>query len=114
MAKIFNSILFKDKIPEEWMLSSLVPIVKGKGDPLNPNSYRGIKLFEHAVKLYEKSLDGRLHEVVDIDKRQYGFMPGTASVDAVFILGRLTEKFRAKNKLFFIFANLEKVFQWVP
>ena len=96
------------------MLSSLVPIVKGKGDPLNPNSYRGIKLFEHAVKLYEKSLDGRLHEVVDIDKRQYGFMPGTASVDAVFILGRLTEKFRAKNKLFFIFANLEKVSQWVP
>ena len=84
LAKIFNSILSKDKIPEEWMLSSLVPIVKGKGDPLNPNSYRGIKLFEHAVKLYEKSLDGRLHEVVDIDKRQYGFMPGTASVDAVY------------------------------
>ena len=30
------SILFKDKLPEEWMLSLLVPIFKGKGDPLNP------------------------------------------------------------------------------
>ena len=31
------------------MLSSLVPIFKEKGDPLNPNFYMGIKLLEHAV-----------------------------------------------------------------
>ena len=48
LTNIFNDILFKDKLPEEWMLSSLVPIFKGKQDPLNPNSYRGIKLLEHA------------------------------------------------------------------
>ena len=41
---IFNDILFKVKLPEEWMLSSLVLIFKGKGDPFNPNSYRRIKL----------------------------------------------------------------------
>ena len=63
------------------MLSSLVPIFKGKGDPLNPNSYREIKLLEHALKLYEKILDGRLREVVGIDKMQYGFMPGRGTVD---------------------------------
>ena len=97
------------------MLSSLVPIFKGKGDPLNPNSYRGIKLSEHALKLYEKSLDGRLRELVDIDKMQYGFMPGRGTVDAVFVLRRLTEKFRAKNKkLFFVFVDLEKAFDRVP
>ena len=55
LTNIFNDILFKNKLPEEWMLSSLVPIFKGKRDPLNPNSYRGIKLLEHAFKLYEKS-----------------------------------------------------------
>ena len=60
--------------PEDWMLSSLVPIFKGKGDPLNPNSYGGIKLLEHAFKLYEKILDWRLRKVVDIDKMQYGFI----------------------------------------
>ena len=67
LTNIFNDILFKDKLPEEWMLSLLVLIFKGKGDPLNPNSYRGIKLLEHAFKLYKKFLHGRLHEVVDID-----------------------------------------------
>ena len=92
LTNIFNDILFKNKLPEEWMLSSLVPIFKGKGDPLNPNSYRGIKLLEHAFKLYEKILDGRLREVVDIDKMQYGFMLGRGTVDAVFVLRRLNGK----------------------
>ena len=41
-------------------------------------------------------------------------MPGSGNVDAVFVLKRLTEKFRAKNKLFFIFVDLEKAFDWVP
>ena len=39
LTNIFN-ILFKDKLPEEWILISLIPIFKGKGDPLIPNSYR--------------------------------------------------------------------------
>ena len=82
LTNIFNDILFKDKLPEELMLSLLVPIFKGKGDPLNPNSYRGIKL-EHAIKLYKKILDGHLHKVVNIDKMQYGFIPGRGTVDAV-------------------------------
>ena len=45
-------------------------------------------------------------EVVTIDKMQYGFMPGRGTVDAVFVLRRLREKFRAKNKkLLLIFVT---------
>ena len=84
LTNTFNDILFKNKLPEEWVLSSLVPIFKGKGDPLNPNSYRGIKLLEDAFKLYEKILYGHLREVLDTDKMQYGFMQGRGTVDAVF------------------------------
>ena len=58
LTNIFNT-LFEGKLQEEWMLSSLVPIFKGKGDPLNSNSYREIKLLEHAFKLYKKISDGR-------------------------------------------------------
>ena len=67
LTNIFNYILFKDKLPEEWMMSWLLPIFKGKGDQLNQESYRGIKLLEHVFKLYKKILYGHLHEVVDID-----------------------------------------------
>ena len=34
LTNIFNYIIFKYKLPEEWMLSSLVPIFKGRGIPL--------------------------------------------------------------------------------
>ena len=115
LTNIFSDILFNNKLPEQWLFSSLVPIFKGNGDPLNPNSYKGIKLLEHAFKLYEKILDGRLRDVVDVDKMLYAFMPGRETVDAVLALRRLTEKFRAKNKkLFFVFVVLEKAFDWVP
>ena len=59
-------------------------------------------------------MDGRLHEVADIDKMQYGFMPERGTFDAVFVLRRLSEQFRAKNKKFFIFVDLEKAFDGVP
>ena len=92
-----------------------VLIFKGKGDPLNPNSYREIKLLEHAFKLYGNILDGRLCKVVDINKMQYGFIPGRGTVDAVFVLKKLTEKFRTENKkLTFEFVDLEKAFHWMP
>ena len=39
-------------------------------------------------------------------------MLGRGIVDAVFVLRRLIEKFRAKNKkLFFIFVDMEKAFR---
>ena len=115
LTNIFNDILFKDKLPEEWMLSSLVSIFKGKVDPLNPNPCKGIKLLEHPLKLYEKTLNGRLRKVVDIDKMQYRFMPGRGTVDTVFVLRGLTEKFRAKIKnLFFTFVDRGKAFDRVP
>ena len=71
-------------------------------------------MFEHDFKLYEV-LDGRLREVVDIDKMQYGFMQGRGALDAVFLLTTLSGKFRAKNrKLFLIFVDLENAFDRVP
>ena len=71
-------------------------------------------MLEHAFKLCEV-LDGRLDEQVDIDKMRCGFVTERETVDDVFVLRRLSEKFRAKNiKLFFIFVDLEKAFDRVP
>ena len=75
---------------------------KGNRDPLNPNFYRGIKFLDYVFKLYDKVLDRCLREVADIDKVQYGIVPRRGSVDAVFVLRRVTEKFRAKYKFFCI------------
>ena len=42
-------------------------------------------------------------------------MSESETVDAVFALRRLMEKFRSKSKkLFYVFVALEKAFDWVP
>ena len=40
-------------------------------------------------------------------------MPGREAADAVFVLRQHSEKSRVKNKLFFIFVDLEKSFDRV-
>jgi len=42
-----NGIVKEGCIPEDWKSSVALPIYKGKGDPMECGSYRGIKLLEH-------------------------------------------------------------------
>ena len=72
----------------------MVPTYKGKGDLLNTNSCTSINLLEHAFKLNEKILSKILREIVETAKIQYCFTPGQGTVDAGFILWRLTEKYQ--------------------
>ena len=44
-----NGIVKEGSMPEDWKSSVVLPIYKGKGDPMECGSYRGIKLLEHAM-----------------------------------------------------------------
>ena len=37
----------------------MVPIFKGKGDVMECNNYRGIKLMSHTMKLWERMIEAR-------------------------------------------------------
>ena len=43
-------------------------------------------------------MDGRVCEVVDIDKMQNGFMSVSGTVDAVFVLRRLQSEIQSQKK----------------
>lgn len=110
-----NGILSENMIPSDWTKSVLVPLYKGKGDPLECGSYRGLKLTEVALKVYERVLAMRIRSQVDINAMQFGFMPGRGTTDAIFIVRQLQEKFLAKKRdLYFAFLDLEKAFDRVP
>ena len=51
-------------IPDSWKKSKLIPIFKNKGDILECNNYRGIKLMRHFMKLWERIIEARLREIV--------------------------------------------------
>ena len=63
-------------IPEDWKSSVVLPVYKGKGDPMECGSYRGIKLLEHAMKVVERIFEDRIWQQIDIDDMQFGFMKG--------------------------------------
>ena len=44
MTGLINNIIKECCIPDDWRKSILVPVYKGKGDPLVCGSYRAIKL----------------------------------------------------------------------
>ena len=45
----------------------MVNVYKGKGDALTCGSYRGIELLEHAMKVLERAIEGRVRKIVKID-----------------------------------------------
>ena len=74
-------------------------------------SYRGIKLLEHAVKVVERIFEDRIQKQIGIDDMQFGFIKGKGTIDAIFIVRQMQEKFLAKGKkLYFGFVDLEKAF----
>ena len=70
-------------IPEDWKSSMVLPIYKGKGDPMVSGSYRGIKLLEHAMKVVERIFEDRIWQQIDIDDMQFGFVKGKGTTDAI-------------------------------
>ena len=60
MTDLCNSIIAEGRIPTDWPKSTLVPLYKGKGDPLECGSYRAIKLLEQRMKVMERVLEQRV------------------------------------------------------
>jgi hypothetical protein len=115
MAELCNRVLAGESMPEEWRDSVLVPLYKGKGDARDCGAYRGVKLLEHGMKIMERLFERRLRAVVEVNDMQCGFMPGKGTIDALFMVRMLQEKYdRKKKKLYMCFVDLEKAFDRVP
>ena len=115
VADLCNAVLREGRIPTDWTKSWMVSVYKGKGDAMECGSYRGIKLLEHAMKVLERVIEARLRREVSIDEMQFGFCPGRGTMDAIFIVRQLQEKYFAKKKnLWMAFVDLEKAFDRVP
>ena len=56
-------------------------------------SYRRIKLLEHAMKVVERIFEYGIQQQIDIDDKQFGFLKGKGTSDAIFIVRQMQEKF---------------------
>ena len=87
-------------IPTVWRTSILTPLYKGKGNVTECTNYRGIKLMCHGMKLYERLVEDRLRQVIEISSAQYGFQQGKSTTEPIFALRMMQEKHLEKDKIY--------------
>ena len=115
MVELCQRMLDGKGMPDEWQTSVLVPIFKGKGYVRNCNTFRGVKLLEHVMKIVERVLERKIRKLVNTDLMQFGFMPGRGTTDTLFVVQRMQEEYRdRKKKLYMCFVDIEKAFDRVP
>ena len=57
LEKLFNSIILERKFPTDWDKSIILNCFKDKGDATDRGNYRGLKLLEHPMKLFERVIE---------------------------------------------------------
>jgi hypothetical protein len=68
LTKLFNTIFWVNKMPDEWRRSILVSIFKNKGDIQSCTNYRGFKLMSHTMKLWERVIEHCLRKLITVSK----------------------------------------------
>ena len=69
----------------------------------------------HKMKVWERIIEARLRDRMEISKQQYGFMPGKGTTDAMFALRMLMEKYReGQREIHCVFVDLQKAYDRVP
>src|ERR1700733_2360735 len=112
---ILNDFMRSERLPDDLKISEIVTIFKQKGDAMECGNYRGIKLLEIGLKVYERVIERRIRQQVTIQDNQFGFMKGRGTTDAIFILRQSQEKVLEGNeRRYWTFVDLEKAFDRVP
>ena len=102
-------------IPSLWRLSQLTPLFIGKGSILECSNYRLIKRISRTMKILERIIDQRLITIVELGNIQFGFRRARSTMEPVFALKNIQEKYKEKQKdLHMIFVDVEKANDRVP
>ena len=91
--KFITSIWKREKLPEEWKESIIVPFHK-KGDKTDFNNYRGILLTPTTFKIFFNILVSRLIQYTKeiIGDHQCGFQRNRFTIERIFWIRQMLEK----------------------
>lgn len=89
--------------------------LKKKGIPAECRNYRSIRLLSHTLKLFERTMDRRIRDVVEVSRNQCVFVKNRSTTNVMHTAGLLLENHLEKNApLHIAFLDLQKAFERVP
>src|SRR6218665_3678861 len=115
MYTLCKRIYLEKSCPEDWGKAIVVPIHKKK-DKRDCNNYRGISLLSVPGKVYTSILRQRLKRYVEeiVAEEQAGVWSGGGTMDQLFVIRQLAEKYFEKNKtLYNNFIDFRQAFDSV-
>ena len=117
LVKYFNALFCKGYYPLKWSEAIIVPLHK-KGDTNLPDNYRGISLLSILSKVFTHIINERLMVWAEsnniICEAQAGFRKGRSTIDHIFTVNAIIEKYLLKNtKLYVAFIDFKKAYDTV-
>jgi len=112
---LFNKILDTGCFPKSWGHSVITPIHKS-GPTNSPGNYRGISITNILYKIFSGAINKRLYDWAEdngkIDESQSGFRKGYSSVDNIFCLQAMVQKYTSKQggRFYCLYVDFTKAF----
>lgn len=114
---LFNAVL-KGGYPREWAIAALVPVPKPKADHSTCDGFRGIAVGPALGKIYSMLLLQRMDAWAEKHRLraagQAGFRAGRSTIDNVFVLKHIINKYKAeKRPVYAVFIDFKKAYDSV-
>lgn len=117
LKRVFDAVL-RGGYPMEWAVAALVPVPKPKADHSSCDGFRGIAVGLVVGKMYSMLLLGRMDAWAERQQArargQAGFRAGRSTVDNIFILRHVINKYKNDKKPVYVaFIDFKKAYDCV-
>ncbi len=115
LAMVFNSMIKHGYLPEAFMDTLIVPLIKDKkGDLSSTDNYRPIALTSVVSKVLELVLLERCRSNLETSQHQFGFKPKHGTELSIFTLKQTIDFYRTNSSTVYLcFIDLSKAFDRV-
>lgn len=96
--RVMNKILQNRKIPKQWLENHITRFYKGKGTKGKCSAERGITLSSNMGKLFERIINNRIQDKIQITDEQGGGRSKRSTIDHLNILNTLIDKNKKDKK----------------